>query len=90
MLDMSKNHLSAIERGVKMPKMETFLRIASLLDVSADELLMDVLPRARVLKSSALSEQMQDLTEAEHRLVSDVLEAMLENFRKNKGTENNL
>lgn len=37
-------HISAIERGVKTPTLETFVAIASSLRVPADVLLQDVLP----------------------------------------------
>ena len=37
-------HISAIERGVKTPTLETFAAIASALRVTADVLLQDVLP----------------------------------------------
>jgi transcriptional regulator with XRE-family HTH domain len=37
-------HISAIERGVKKPTLETFVTIASVLRVPADVLLQDVMP----------------------------------------------
>lgn len=37
-------HISAIERGVKSPTLETFVAIAIALRVSADALLQDVMP----------------------------------------------
>ena len=37
-------HISAIERGVKVPTLETFVAIATTLRVPADVLLQDVLP----------------------------------------------
>ena len=37
-------HISAIERGVKTPTLETFMAIANALRVPADVLLQDVLP----------------------------------------------
>ena len=37
-------HISAIERGIKVPTLETFVSIASALQVPADVLLQDVLP----------------------------------------------
>ena len=37
-------HISAIERGVKSPTLETFVAIANALRVPADVLLQDVLP----------------------------------------------
>ena len=37
-------HISAIERGVKTPTLETFVAIANVLRVPADVLLQDVMP----------------------------------------------
>ena len=37
-------HISAIERGVKTPTLETFVAIANVLQVPADVLLQDVMP----------------------------------------------
>ena len=37
-------HISAIERGVKVPTLETFVAIAAALRVPADVLLQDILP----------------------------------------------
>ena len=37
-------HISAIERGVKVPTLETFVAIAAALQVPTDVLLQDVLP----------------------------------------------
>lgn len=34
-------HISVIERGLKIPKLDTFITIANVLHVSADELLRD-------------------------------------------------
>ena len=42
-LNLSVQHVSVIERGVKAPKLETFIRIANELQVNADFLLSDVL-----------------------------------------------
>ena len=38
-VDLSPMHVSVIERGVKLPKLETLINIANALDVSADVLL---------------------------------------------------
>ena len=42
LVDLSPMHVSVIERGVKLPKLETLINIANVLDVSADVLLQDV------------------------------------------------
>ena len=38
------SHISAIERGEKVPSLETFVAIATVLKVPADVLLQDVMP----------------------------------------------
>ena len=44
MIGCTPQHISAIERGVKVPTLETFVDIAAVLKVPADVLLQDVLP----------------------------------------------
>ena len=39
---LSKNYLALVERGEKIPSLETFLNILNALNVSADEVLCDV------------------------------------------------
>lgn len=51
----STTHMSVIERGYKMPKLETFIDIANALDVSADTLLLDVVNKANESNISELS-----------------------------------
>ncbi len=46
MVGLSPTHLSVIERGVKTPKLDTFVRIANALGVSADALLQDAVEHA--------------------------------------------
>ncbi len=40
-VDLSANYVGDLERGVKIPKLETFIRIVEVLDVSADVLIRD-------------------------------------------------
>lgn len=53
-VDLSSTHISVIERGVKPPKLETFINIANALDVSADTLLQDVVKRSHENKENEL------------------------------------
>ena len=46
LVDISPTHVSVIERGTKIPRMDTFVAIANVLEVSADSLLVDVVDRA--------------------------------------------
>lgn len=42
LVNLSTTHVSVIERGLKVTKLDTFVAIANALDVSADALLIDV------------------------------------------------
>lgn len=42
-IDCTPQHISAIERGLKTPRLDTFVTIANATHVSADRLLCDVL-----------------------------------------------
>ena len=45
-VDLSPTHVSVIERGLKVAKLDTFVAIANALDVSADMLLIDVVTQS--------------------------------------------
>ena len=59
-LDLSPMHMSVIERGAKPTKLDTFVRIANALDVSADELLQDVVEHSTESISGELYEMIQE------------------------------
>lgn len=42
LVNLSPTHVSVIERGLKVTKLDTFIAITNALDVSADTLLIDV------------------------------------------------
>lgn len=46
-VNISPSHISVIERGVKTVRIDTVVRIANELDVSADYLLQDLVKRSR-------------------------------------------
>ena len=53
---LSPNHMSAIERGIKMPQLDSFVAICNALGVSADTLLIDVVVEAADCYASELSD----------------------------------
>jgi len=81
-VDLSSNYMSAIERGVKVPKLETFVRIANALSVSSDLLLSDVLDSGYVVKSSILSEGISKLSPQEQQKILHVVETMGKDAQK--------
>ena len=58
---LSSTHMSVIERGVKAPKLETFIKIANALNVTSDSLLLDVLDNSLQIAATELSEQLKHL-----------------------------
>lgn len=78
MVNLSPMHVSVIERGVKLPKLETLILIANALDVSADTLLQDVVHNQTKLLSSEASELIGQLPRDAQRCVLAALRSYVE------------
>ena len=76
-IGLSLTYIGMIERGEKVPKLETFIKIANALEVSADVLLADVLVTGYQIKTSMLSEKIDKLSASERDKIYAVIEAML-------------
>lgn len=77
-VDLSPMHVSVIERGVKLPKLETLINIANALDVSADVLLQDVVNNQTKLCASEASELFLQLRREDQRRALAVLRSFVE------------
>lgn len=78
LLDLSTPHISALERGVKPPSLETLICIANELDVSADTILQDVVSRSSLGASGELSELLARQDPELQRTVLRAVRAMIE------------
>ena len=67
-----------IERGVKTPKLDTFVRIANALGVSADALLQDVVEHANESVMSELSAAIGRLPQQEQVRILNAVRALTE------------
>jgi transcriptional regulator with XRE-family HTH domain len=74
---LTPNYLSAIERGVKTPSVDTLIEIINSLGVSADEILMDVINAGYKIKASKLSEEIGNLPQDEQKRIFSVVEALV-------------
>ena len=74
---LSLTYVGMIERGEKVPKLETFINIANVLGVSADILLADVLNTGYQIKTSFLSEKIDRLPAEQREKIYAVVDAML-------------
>lgn len=73
-------YLGEIERGLKMPSLNTFIRIAAALDVSADYLLRDELPSGSEYLFDEITQKLQELTPRQRKTASDILDAYINNL----------
>ena len=76
--NLSPMHVSVIERGVKLPKLETLINIANILDVSADELLQDVVNNHTRLCATEASDLIERLSRDDQRRVLAALRSFVD------------
>jgi transcriptional regulator with XRE-family HTH domain len=81
LVDLSTMHVSVIERGVKLPKLETLINIANVLDVSADVLLQDVINNRAEIFSSEASTLINKLPQEDQRRVLAALRSFIESTK---------
>ena len=77
-VDISPTHMSVIERGVKTPKLDTFIRIANALGVSADALLQDGVEHANDSIMAELSVRIGRLPQKEQNRILNAIRALTE------------
>ncbi|MBQ9785666.1 MAG: helix-turn-helix transcriptional regulator [Clostridia bacterium] len=82
-IGLSVTYTGMIERGEKVPKLETFITIANVLKVSADLLLADVLATGYAVKSSEMTDEIASLSPAERDRIYSVVNTMIQ-FEKKK------
>lgn len=68
LVNLSPTHVSVIERGLKVTKLDTFIAIANALDVSADTLLIDVVTHSVSGVTNELSEMIEKLPKSNREL----------------------
>lgn len=81
MTDLSVTYIGMVERGEKIPALETFIKILNALEVSADIILTDVLKVGYEIKSSLLTEQINALSSTERDKVFDVIETLIKHSK---------
>ena len=80
--DLSANYIGMIERGEKIPSLETFISILNALEISADMVLADVLKQGYVVKNSLFSEDMQKLSQDDRERIYLVIETLINYSQK--------
>ncbi len=73
-------YVSQLERGMKMPSLNLFMKIITALDISADYVLRDELPTGKDFVYDEVTQMMEDLTPKQRKAAIDILEAYIRNL----------
>lgn len=80
--DLTTNHIGMIERGEKIPSLETFINILNSLGVSADMVLSDVLDNGYTVKDSLLNEKLEKLVPEDRNRIYEVIDTMMKHSKQ--------
>ncbi|MBQ3757710.1 MAG: helix-turn-helix transcriptional regulator [Oscillospiraceae bacterium] len=75
---LSTNYIGMVERGEKIPSLETFITILNVLEVSADMVLSDVLVKGYQVKNSILAERIGTLSKDERERIYAVIDTLIQ------------
>lgn len=79
---LSANYIGMVERGEKVPSLETFINILNALDVSADMVLADVLKTGYIVKNSILNEKMSKLVPEDRDKIYEVIDTLVKHSKQ--------
>ena len=80
--DLTTNYIGMIERGEKIPSLETFINILNSLGVSADMVLSDVLDNGYTVKDSLLNEKLEKLVPEDKNKIYEVIDTMMKHSKQ--------
>ena len=80
---ISTRYLADIERGDKVPKLETFLDILNTIAASADDVLQDSLIAGYEVKSNYMIKKLESLDVTKRKQALDILDSVISSFKGN-------
>ena len=80
--DLTTNYIGMIERGEKIPSLETFINILNSLGVSADMVLSGVLDNGYTVKDSLLNEKLEKLVPEDRNRIYEVIDTMMKHSKQ--------
>ena len=80
--DLTTNYIGMIERGEKIPSLETFINILNSLGVSADMGLSDLLDNGYTVKDSLLNEKLEKLVPEDRNRIYEVIDTMMKHSKQ--------
>ena len=79
---LTANYIGMVERGEKIPSLETFIKILNTLGVSADMVLSDVLDNGYTIKNSMLNEKLEKLAPEDRNRIYEVVDTMIKQSKQ--------
>ena len=79
---LTANYIGMVERGEKIPSLETFIKILNTLGVSADMVLSDVLDNGYTIKNSMLNEKLEKLAPEDRNRIYEVIDTMIKQSKQ--------
>lgn len=80
-IGISTRYLADIERGDKVPKLETFILILNTLTASADDVLQDSLIAGYEAKSNDIARKLQALDVTKRKQALDIFESVISSLQ---------
>jgi len=71
-----------VERGEKIPSLETFIKIVNALGVSSDMILTDVLETGYTVKNSMLNEKLEKLAPEDRNRIYEVIDTLVKQSKQ--------
>ena len=75
--ELSKNYMGMVERGERIPSLESLLKIIDALEVSADEVLCDVIQHGFKVKTTKLAERLEKVSPKKQEMVYGLIDLIL-------------
>lgn len=79
---LTTNYIGMVERGEKIPSLETFIKILNTLGVSADMVLSDVLDNGYTVKNSMLNDKLEKLAPEDRNRIYEVIDTMIKQSKQ--------
>lgn len=81
-VNITPTYLSIIERGVQLPRLETFIKLANVLCISANDLLVEDDDEFKADRNKFIFISAEDINENQLLLIQDTVKLMSEHFKR--------
>lgn len=75
--ELSKNYMGMVERGERIPSLESLLKIINALETSADEVLCDVIDHGFKVITTKLAEKIEKVSPKKQAMIFDLIDLVL-------------